>query len=180
MLGKFAAQQGDAAAQISAALKSGDQKLAERIAHTLKGVAANLGVTAVAAAAEKLERAVRDGNGAATGLLDGFASCLEQQVGTIRQALQDAAPKSSGATGEARFDAKAAQSAAARLRSALEHSDAGAADEMDVLVDALGERADSPRLKALRSLAGDYDFEGALVQLGELERECGLSAEKTR
>ncbi|MGC1299490.1 MAG: PAS domain S-box protein, partial [Alloacidobacterium sp.] len=39
LLGQFAAKQGDAAARISAALKGGDQKLAERIAHTVKGVA---------------------------------------------------------------------------------------------------------------------------------------------
>ena len=41
LLGQFAKKQGDAAAQISAALENRDAKLAERIAHTVKGVAGN-------------------------------------------------------------------------------------------------------------------------------------------
>ena len=60
LLAQFAAKQGDAAAQISAALESGDIKLAERIAHTVKGVAGNIGITEVQSAAQKLEKAIRD------------------------------------------------------------------------------------------------------------------------
>ena len=45
LLTQFAEKQGDAATQISEALKSGDANLAERIAHTVKGVAGNLGIT---------------------------------------------------------------------------------------------------------------------------------------
>jgi CheY-like chemotaxis protein len=44
LLGEFVAKQGNAAAEISIALERGDLKLAERIAHTVKGVAGNLGV----------------------------------------------------------------------------------------------------------------------------------------
>ena len=61
LLGQFAAKQGDAAAQISAALESGDSKLAERIAHTVKGVAGNLAIAEVQSAAQKVEKAIREG-----------------------------------------------------------------------------------------------------------------------
>ncbi len=47
LLGQFAAKEGNAAAQISNALEAGDFKLAERIAHTVKGVAGNIGITEV-------------------------------------------------------------------------------------------------------------------------------------
>src|SRR5208282_2458853 len=47
LLGQFVAKQANAAAQISAALEGEDLKLAERIAHTVKGVAGNLGITHV-------------------------------------------------------------------------------------------------------------------------------------
>ena len=89
LLGQFAAKQGDAAAQISAALESGDRQLAERIAHTVKGVAGNLGITGVQSAAQKLEKAIREGHDTVPALLDEFAglaghsgSC--HQTGTAR------------------------------------------------------------------------------------------------
>ena len=67
LLAQFAAKQDDAAVRISAALESGDLKLAERIAHTVKGVAGNMGIGQVFAAAEKLERAIRDAERGGTG-----------------------------------------------------------------------------------------------------------------
>ena len=75
LLGQFAAKQGDAAAQISAALESRDFKLAERIAHTVKGVAGNLAITEVQSAAQKLEKAIREGQDVPVPL-DGFAKYL--------------------------------------------------------------------------------------------------------
>ena len=60
LLGQFAEKQGDAAAQISNALESGDRALAERIAHTVKGVAGNIGMTKIQFAAAGLEKAVRE------------------------------------------------------------------------------------------------------------------------
>ena len=47
--------------EISTALENGDHKLAERIAHTVKGVAGNIGITEVQSVAQKLEKALRDG-----------------------------------------------------------------------------------------------------------------------
>ncbi len=66
-----------AASEIAAALKSGDPKLAERIAHTVKGVAGNIGIMEVQSAAQKLEKAIRDGQDSVSALLDEFASVVE-------------------------------------------------------------------------------------------------------
>ena len=60
ILRQFAEQQGPAADQIADALATGDHSLAERLAHTLKGVAGNIGAAAVQSAAAALERAIRD------------------------------------------------------------------------------------------------------------------------
>ncbi len=62
LLLQFASKQADAPAQVSTAIESGDRKLAERIAHTVKGVAGNLGLAQVATVAEKLEKAIRHGD----------------------------------------------------------------------------------------------------------------------
>src|SRR5580765_7856604 len=49
-----------AALEVADALAQGDHALAERVAHTLKGVAGNIGATSVLPAAATLERAIRD------------------------------------------------------------------------------------------------------------------------
>ena len=59
MLARFVNGQRDAVQRLVLALQSGDTALAERIAHTLKGVAANLGATDVQAQSGELEAAIR-------------------------------------------------------------------------------------------------------------------------
>src|SRR5262249_57360217 len=51
LLRQFVAQQAEAPARISEALTAGDHAAAERVAHTVKGVAGNLGAGGVQAAA---------------------------------------------------------------------------------------------------------------------------------
>jgi two-component system sensor histidine kinase/response regulator len=60
LLRQFAEQQGDVVGQVSAALAKGDTPLAERLAHTIKGVAGNIGAKAVQAASSTLEKLIRD------------------------------------------------------------------------------------------------------------------------
>ena len=61
LLGKFRDSQADALQQLRAALEAGDQLLAERIVHTLKGVAGSLGAVKVEAAATRLEFVIHAG-----------------------------------------------------------------------------------------------------------------------
>ena len=60
LLGQFIEQQGPAIEQIADALTRKDIALAERLAHTLKGVAGNIGATHVQSAAGALEKLIRD------------------------------------------------------------------------------------------------------------------------
>jgi HPt (histidine-containing phosphotransfer) domain-containing protein len=60
LLRQFATQQGLVLGEISAALRQGDFVLAERLAHTLKGVAGNIGAKPVHSAAGALEKLIRD------------------------------------------------------------------------------------------------------------------------
>ena len=60
ILRQFVEQQGPASDQVADALANGDHALAERLAHTLKGVAGNVGATGVQSAAAALERVIRD------------------------------------------------------------------------------------------------------------------------
>ena len=64
LLIRFQEDQSDAAERIQQALQDGDRKLAERLAHTLKGVAAGLGARTLELAAGELERRLKSGDAA--------------------------------------------------------------------------------------------------------------------
>ncbi len=59
LLRQFVEQQGPVVAEITDAMAKGDTALAERLAHTLKGVAGNIGAKTVQAAAGDLEKLIR-------------------------------------------------------------------------------------------------------------------------
>lgn len=60
LLRQFVDQQADAPAQLAEQLKAVDLSTAERTAHTVKGVAANLSISEVQASAGALEKAIRE------------------------------------------------------------------------------------------------------------------------
>ncbi|HEX3472233.1 MAG TPA: response regulator [Silvibacterium sp.] len=172
LLGQFAAKQGDAAAQVSTALENGDLKLAERIAHTVKGVAGNLGITQVQSVAQKLEKGIRDGEGTVSGLLGEFASLMGTQVQAIENALRDSETARPEEVQTSPFNREAAAIAIARLRTLLEASDGDAEESFRGLQDAVADAVEKPYLDGLRASVNDFDFEAALVKLGEIAKLC--------
>jgi|HubBroStandDraft_5_1064220.scaffolds.fasta_scaffold03549_2 signal transduction histidine kinase/DNA-binding response OmpR family regulator/HPt (histidine-containing phosphotransfer) domain-containing protein len=178
LLIQFAEKQGDAAAEISAAIASGDLKLAERIAHTVKGVAGNIGITEVQSAAQKLEKAIRDGHDAVPSLLDAFAASLRTQVNAIRQALRESAPIMPQEARTSPFNGEAASGAIARLRTLLEASDGAAEDAFHNLQDAAGGAVEKSQLDALGNFINDFDFEAALVKLDEIAKICARNGDE--
>ena len=58
----------------------------------MKGVAGNIGISEVQSAAQKLEKAIREGHDSVSALLDEFASLLGTQVHAIEKALHASAP----------------------------------------------------------------------------------------
>ena len=172
LLGQFADKQGDAAAQISAALKGGDQKLAERIAHTVKGVAGNIGITGVQTAAQRLEKAIREGHDSVPALLDEFATTLGNQVHAIEHAMRASAPAAPAEAQSSRFKPEAASGAIARLRVLLEASDGDTEEAFRSLQDAVSGAVAKTQLDALKASINDFDFEAALAKLREIGVHC--------
>jgi two-component system sensor histidine kinase/response regulator len=74
MLRKFVVSQENATDLVASHLAAGDQATAERVAHTLRGVAGNLGASTLQLRAEQLESSIRTG-AAATALADAHAQC---------------------------------------------------------------------------------------------------------
>jgi signal transduction histidine kinase/CheY-like chemotaxis protein len=180
LLGQFAAKQGDAAAQLSAALESGDRQLAERIAHTVKGVSGNIGITGVQSAAQKLEKAIREGQDTIPAVLNDFASLMDVQVQAIQNALRDSAPAPAEAKPTVPFNVEAAAAAIARLKALLEASDGDAGEAFLGLQDAVLGAVENQKLEALGASISDFDFEAALRKLDEIAESCKHTEEQAK
>jgi HPt (histidine-containing phosphotransfer) domain-containing protein len=89
LLRQFASQQADAVGAIRAALAANDAASATRLAHTLKGVAGNLGARDVQEAAATVEAALRSGSAAdaSDAALARLAVVLDPLLAQLRTAL---------------------------------------------------------------------------------------------
>ncbi|HWY58561.1 MAG TPA: response regulator [Terriglobales bacterium] len=180
LLLQFATKYGDANSQVSAALKSGDQKLAERIAHTIKGVAGTMAIKQIQFAAEKLEKAVRDGDPAIFLILQDFTKLLQPQIVAIEQALGTLTTPTPESDPNREFDPVAASHEAVRLRSLLEASDADSEETFHTLQNILAGHVEKAQLDGLGADIGEFDFAEALMKLDTIVREYGLLREEAR
>ncbi|HWA29354.1 MAG TPA: response regulator [Lacunisphaera sp.] len=128
LLRQFAEQQADIVGRIVASLGQGDVATAERLAHTLKGVAGNLGAKAAQAAAGTVERLIREWAPAdrLQPALEELSALLDPLLANLREKLPaepEATPRSGAAVDPAQSPA-----VAARLARLLAGFDASAAD----------------------------------------------------
>jgi two-component system sensor histidine kinase/response regulator len=174
LLVHFAAKQTEVNSQILAAIDSGDNKLAERIVHTVKGVAGNIGLGEISAAAEKLERAIREADDAVPARVEEFTQVVNRQIQAIQQALPDVMlDRPSEGERSPGFDAQAASAAIALLKALIESSDGDAAEAFVALEGALQGICDKPRLSALGAAINEFDFDVARMELDEIAKEYG-------
>jgi CheY-like chemotaxis protein len=179
LLMKFAAKHSDAGLQISDALRIGDRNTAERIAHTVKGVAGNIGIKPVQFAAEKLQKAIRDCDSAVETILHDFTTVLRTQIDAIEQALplETLALK---VESRKSFDPIAASHEITRLRSQLKASDGDSEETFRSLQSVLAGQVEKAQLDGLGAAISDFDFSGALLKLDQIVREHSLNWEEVK
>ena len=121
MLRKFIAGQSDFRATVKAALLLGDLDTAERIAHTLKGVAGNIGATPLQQSAAVLETRLREKQTLLLieGALYETANLLQELLAALTQAL----PAEAVTVAEVSVDAAQLQTVCRKLRDLLSDSD---------------------------------------------------------
>ena len=168
LLGQFVEQQGPAADQIAAALSAKDHAVAERLAHTLKGVAGQLGAGHVQSTAGTLEQLIREH--AEPGAVEAARTQLAAQLIPLVTALRAALPPTgSGAPQPAipptppRVDHS--REAAAQLTGLLSERDPGAAEYLEAHHEALRPLFDDARWLELTGLVQGYAFEDAQARL---------------
>ncbi|HWA09101.1 MAG TPA: response regulator [Opitutaceae bacterium] len=157
------------ATQISAAFEKGDAATAERLAHTLKGVAGNLGAQSVQAAAGAVEKLIRERSPpeAVRAGLAATAKALDPLLEQLRKSL-GAMPAPSAPVPAAAIDPAQTRAAVDRLLKLLADFDAGAADFMETNAAALRPWFDEKSWTAFQKLIRGYAFPEAHVQLGAL------------
>jgi CheY-like chemotaxis protein/HPt (histidine-containing phosphotransfer) domain-containing protein len=171
LLTQFAVKHESTGTTIRQALASADRSKAERLTHSLKGVAGNLGLNEVFQAAGKLEGAIRVSQAGIEDLIEELTAALDRQVRNIHAAFPVG-----GADEKTRPDSRPTDhgkvlAALANLMELLEANDADAPEAYRNLAAVLGDSVDLSRLEALGAAVNSFDFEAALRRLDEIGRE---------
>jgi HPt (histidine-containing phosphotransfer) domain-containing protein len=167
LLRQFAEQQGPSVEQITAALGKGDTALAERLAHTLKGVAGNIGAKPVQTAAGVVEKLIRD-RAAAVETESGLrqvAAVLDPLLAQLRNALPSPAPNTALPTTQPAVDPAQSRAAAAQLTKLLSEFDPGATDCLEANQAALRSLFPGDGWPQFEKLVQGYAFAEAQSQL---------------
>jgi two-component system sensor histidine kinase/response regulator len=166
LLGKFVQSQEQAVHQVRAALAQADVPSAERVAHTLKGVAASLGAQALSAAGAALEQALH--RAADTPQLEHLCAQTQTQLEALVIGLRgtpgfltDATPTASRSLSDA--ERAAVLPTIEALRQLLAQDDA----ESQALWEthSVGLHAVLKQADAVEQAIQDFDFEKALQLL---------------
>jgi CheY-like chemotaxis protein len=166
LLIRFADQQGAFEETFRAAVAANNQDQAIRLAHTLKGLAANLGARAVNATVTELERALRD-------TLDPAAvePYLARVVAELTPLLAEL--RTLHTPGAVKEDMHVSSSGLVAPREVMSKLaamlKAGDVESNECLAALLHQWPGiAPRLEAVRKLASDYRFEEAAAALGSV------------
>lgn len=160
LLAQFAASHADAPQRIRALLEAGDAQGAAAIAHSTRGVAANLGATVMAGLGAGLEEALNKGEDP-TALLDGFERACKATMEAVRAMVPEAPAAEAPADAMAAVADTASPQLMQKLAALLAAGDADAVDffaaHRKTLRLALRDQVD-----AIERAIGDFDFEAAL------------------
>ena len=169
ILRKFRDGQGDAVERIRSAVEAGDTESAQREAHTLKGLAGNIGAQALYQVAQRVEQLFR--NGEADDSIETPLAELQAKLVRVMTALNQLGEHNAAAASADTLDSSRVPALLAQLRELLEDDDTDAEQPVEALTPLL---AGTPHSSLLAELAGhldNYDFEAALDVLARLERK---------
>ncbi|WP_300442576.1 response regulator [Zoogloea sp.] len=172
LLSKFIATYSDAPLRLAGAIAESDWVSAERMAHTLKGVAAQIGAGELRTLASQLEAEIRAGQPAAVlaPLQARIADALPELIASIAARL----PKAQVAAAAGQINMRRLEEVCTRLASQLKDDDFACMQLLDdneaMLKLALGER-----FPAIAAAIRDFDYMSALEGLRQAAASHGLS-----
>jgi two-component system, sensor histidine kinase and response regulator len=162
LLLKFRQSQADAASEIRQALAAGDRQRAERVAHTIKGIAGSIGAKELQAAAAAVEQGLRDSNSAHTETdLSAFETALRRVVASIANLgeLELASPCSQPIPDLSKLLPKLSE-----LELLLKNDDFDARNILEELLPHFQKTPHAELFQVLTKKVAGYDFEAALAE----------------
>jgi two-component system, sensor histidine kinase and response regulator len=180
LLDRFVETQFDAMQRIVAAIENNQLETAIREAHTLKGLAGNIGAGGLADSAARVEHLLSLGSH--DGLPQALAACtlvLDELVPKIVLAMQsrgNVAEADGAAVAQvAPVDRAHLEAGLRELSQLLLQDDAQAVKHLDGIGPVLVAAGQAEHARQLKRMLGQYDFEGALAQLGEVAEALELT-----
>jgi CheY-like chemotaxis protein len=174
LLHRFADSQAAVVGDIRAAIGGNDTLTARRLAHSLKGAAANLGATALAEVAAKAESAIDSNQGVASALKE-LSTSLDASVDAIFAALpRETTPASS--TGDSSDPAEMVQPLS-HLKKLLENDDGEASDYVLDARPNLARVLTAAEIDTLIGHVGNFAYTDALRSLSNIANRLSLKLE---
>ena len=165
LLKKFRETQSEFAEMFNNALQSSDPTEAERVAHTLKGVAGNIGAKNIQTAAQALEQACQENISDKSDLLKAVVDELNPVIAGL--SILDSSEQQK--TEQSAVDQSAIDSLFNQLKELLEDDDTDAVDTLDQLLSVFGDHSEKQKLIKLRETVENYEFEEALKIFAQIE-----------
>ncbi|MDM8543777.1 ATP-binding protein [Desulfococcaceae bacterium HSG9] len=180
LLVNFADDYSDIAETLRLALDSGDIEYIRRTAHTIKGVAGNIGADDLSEAASELEDASISGRidddafnhfETALNLTTASAGTLKTALPKVQTDISDSAPKPVA-------DREKLTSLLSELDGCLEHGQIKATQFINILESLLPGHKFRKPLERLQKHIDNYDFDEARVPVAEITRLLDIEPEK--
>ncbi|MBS0346429.1 MAG: response regulator [Proteobacteria bacterium] len=168
LLRQLSRSQADCPQRIDAALAAGDAATAERLAHTLRGAAANLGATALQEAAAAVESALRAGSAS-----DAARRTLHVEMETMQALLAHALPPEEEASEGRQLDDAEFEVALRELAQLIEAADGSAPARFRQIRADLAARLGSETAGEIAGALQAYDYDQALACLSSHNQPNG-------
>jgi HPt (histidine-containing phosphotransfer) domain-containing protein len=166
LLIRFADDQRHSLNKIRIALDMDDFELANRIAHTLKGLAGNIGATKLQRTADVLERALSK-HQTSPSLLEDVGQALQEVTHSITHWGTGQCKKCNHQPPHA-IDFKQVMPIVRKIKALIREDDTEALDELEKIKSLLNHSIVSPELNNLERNLTRFDFETALIQVDML------------
>lgn len=175
LLRQFVAQQSDAPKQITDALAANDPATAERIAHTVKGVAGNLGAREVQQAAAIVEKAISSRADSKT--LEDVKGRLSEVLGEFMKRLSSALPdeRSQVKSAPLAVDPERIKKVIAEMFTHLNNFDPSASELLESEQDAFRAFFEPQAFDAFQKQIAGFAFSEAIATLQQSAKEKGVA-----
>jgi len=168
LLSKFVDGQADFISEINAAITRGDYSTATRLAHTLKGLAGNIGAHDLQLATQVLESHCE--HEYLIGINEQI-DVVELQLNQVIEVIAKHLTLKEKTSRPAEISQEKVNELLVQLRELLEDDDTSATEIVSQLIDLPDTGVDAKALKVLITAVENYDFEIALETLNKIEIE---------